>query len=182
MAWYRQATSHYLSQYWPRFMSSYGVTRPQWVRLKSQEILLDYNVFIVAQSFCFRWVSEKYHICNSHQFCVVPWNVWWSSSNCLRFQNRSCYLEENDFCCTHKWKRTGFIAPCIYKIYTNSVPSPPYNTPQWLLHILIFVYCGLGLAIFTIISLVEALLVIITLHQCQWYNLEDLGNGSTRVH
>ena len=35
MAWCRQATSHYLSQCWPRFMSPYGVTRPQWVKLLS---------------------------------------------------------------------------------------------------------------------------------------------------
>ena len=32
MAWYRQATSHYLSQCWPRSLSPYGVTRPQWVK------------------------------------------------------------------------------------------------------------------------------------------------------
>ena len=31
MAWCRQATSHYLSQCWPRSMSPYGVIRPQWV-------------------------------------------------------------------------------------------------------------------------------------------------------
>ena len=31
MAWCRQATSHYLSQCWPRPLSPYGVTRPQWV-------------------------------------------------------------------------------------------------------------------------------------------------------
>ena len=31
MAWCRQATSHYLSQCWPRSLSPYGVTRPQWV-------------------------------------------------------------------------------------------------------------------------------------------------------
>ena len=31
MGWCRQATSHYLSQCWPRFMSPYGVARPQWV-------------------------------------------------------------------------------------------------------------------------------------------------------
>ena len=30
MAWCRQATSHYLSQCWPRSLSPYGVTRPQW--------------------------------------------------------------------------------------------------------------------------------------------------------
>ena len=31
MVWCLQATSHYLSQGWPRSMSPYGVTRPQWV-------------------------------------------------------------------------------------------------------------------------------------------------------
>ena len=31
MAWCRQATSHYLGQYWPRSPMPYGVTRPQWV-------------------------------------------------------------------------------------------------------------------------------------------------------
>ena len=31
MAWCRQATSHYLSQCWPRSLSPFGVTRPQWV-------------------------------------------------------------------------------------------------------------------------------------------------------
>ena len=32
MAWFRQATSHYLNQCWPRYMSPYGVTKPQWVK------------------------------------------------------------------------------------------------------------------------------------------------------
>ena len=31
MAWCRQATCHYLSQCYPRALSPYGVTRPQWV-------------------------------------------------------------------------------------------------------------------------------------------------------
>ena len=31
LAWCHQATSHYLSQCWPRSMSPNGVTRPQWV-------------------------------------------------------------------------------------------------------------------------------------------------------
>ena len=31
MAWCHQATSHYLSQCWPRFMTPNGVIRPQWV-------------------------------------------------------------------------------------------------------------------------------------------------------
>ena len=31
MAWCHQASSHYLSQCWPRSMSPYGVTKPQWI-------------------------------------------------------------------------------------------------------------------------------------------------------
>ena len=31
MAWCRQATSHYLIQWWPRSLSPYGVTMPLWV-------------------------------------------------------------------------------------------------------------------------------------------------------
>ena len=33
MAWCRQATSHYLSQCWPRSQLPNGVTRPQWVKM-----------------------------------------------------------------------------------------------------------------------------------------------------
>ena len=36
MAWCRQATSHFLRQCWPRFMSPYGVTKPQWVNVTLQ--------------------------------------------------------------------------------------------------------------------------------------------------
>ena len=32
MAWYRWATSHYLSQCWPRSVSPYGVTKPQFLQ------------------------------------------------------------------------------------------------------------------------------------------------------
>ena len=31
MTWCCQATSHYLSQCWPRSLSPYGITKPQWV-------------------------------------------------------------------------------------------------------------------------------------------------------
>ena len=36
MAWCHQATSHYLSQRWPRSMLPYGITRPQWVKTTTQ--------------------------------------------------------------------------------------------------------------------------------------------------
>ena len=32
MAWCHQATSHYLSQRWPRSLTPYDVTRPQWLK------------------------------------------------------------------------------------------------------------------------------------------------------
>ena len=32
MAWCHQVTIHYLNQSWRKFMSSYSVTRPQWVK------------------------------------------------------------------------------------------------------------------------------------------------------
>ena len=35
MAWCREATSHYLNQCWPQFPTPYGVTRPQWVKIKT---------------------------------------------------------------------------------------------------------------------------------------------------
>ena len=36
MAWCCQATSHYLSQCWPRSLLPYNVTRPEWVNLSSK--------------------------------------------------------------------------------------------------------------------------------------------------
>ena len=43
MAWSRQATSHYLSQCWPRFLSPYGVTRPQWVKSRQHHGISDHR-------------------------------------------------------------------------------------------------------------------------------------------
>ena len=40
MAWCSQATSRYLSQCWPRSLSPYGVTRPQWVNSQLSMSLL----------------------------------------------------------------------------------------------------------------------------------------------
>ena len=46
LAWCRQVISHYLSQCWPRFMSPYGVTRPQWLK----DIFLMYS---------FEWILHE---------------------------------------------------------------------------------------------------------------------------
>ena len=66
MAWCHQATSHYLSQCWPRSLSPYGVTRPQWVNSCTLEKIKwvtfhRWNSFSWMKSmiFCFkfRWNS-----------------------------------------------------------------------------------------------------------------------------
>ena len=46
MAWCRQATSHYLSQCWPRSLLPYGVTRPQWVNLGQE---LKHNIKFILE-------------------------------------------------------------------------------------------------------------------------------------
>ena len=47
MAWCRQATSHYMNQCWPRSISPYGVTRPQWVNYHN---LADRNILVLKHS------------------------------------------------------------------------------------------------------------------------------------
>ena len=44
MAWCHQATSHYLSQCWLRFLSPYGATRPQWILLPSVAITVQHTL------------------------------------------------------------------------------------------------------------------------------------------
>ena len=51
MAWCRQAPSHYLSQCWPRSMSPYGVTKPQWVKW-TVNILPHLSTFLSSISIC----------------------------------------------------------------------------------------------------------------------------------
>ena len=40
MAWCRQATSHYLSQCWPRSLLPDSVTRPQWVKAQTLRVVM----------------------------------------------------------------------------------------------------------------------------------------------
>ena len=47
MAWCRQATSHYLSQWWLSPLSPYGVARPQWV--KAMEYRMGFQNFFFLQ-------------------------------------------------------------------------------------------------------------------------------------
>ena len=59
MAWCRQAASHYLGQCWPRSMSPFGVTRPQWVNWINANLL---TIGPIGTNFIENWVKWKHKI------------------------------------------------------------------------------------------------------------------------
>ena len=102
MAWCHQSTSHYLSQCWPRSMSPYGVTRPQWVNsqfcgfkicgILKQDILqywiwkrtLSDRTWIYCHSI-FRYVTGIWHCCKhfSQCECSFQWKLHCHWVKCL---------------------------------------------------------------------------------------------------
>ena len=55
MAWCRQATSHYLSQCWPRSLSPYDITRPQCVRFGTSR----FHIWVPSyQIVAMAWVND----------------------------------------------------------------------------------------------------------------------------
>ena len=71
-----QATSHYLSQCWPRSLWSYGITRPQWVNtLSSGDRMICWwllSTLAVEMAFCFTALTP----------CLEQW--WLIVDNSLR--------------------------------------------------------------------------------------------------
>ena len=59
VAWCHQAMSHYLDQCWPRFISPYGITRPQWVKYYIAVILNCVFSFILYFHFNALWTNIK---------------------------------------------------------------------------------------------------------------------------
>ena len=87
MAWCCQATSHYLSQCWPRSLWPYGVTRPQWVNacLMSFDILWcicgDYKHSI--------WSTLCWSISCALMFLFM---TWWGIPNNFCWWNLGCVI------------------------------------------------------------------------------------------
>ena len=63
MAWCHQAASHYLSQCWPRSLSPYVVTRPQWVNVHVKTFHSSFQEDPNAQQWSRNWHVLK-HIRN----------------------------------------------------------------------------------------------------------------------
>ena len=73
MAWCRQATSHYLSQCLPRSLSSYGVTRPQWVNAKD---VTDVQWTLIEVMAC--CLTARSHYLNQYWAnYITPYGITW---------------------------------------------------------------------------------------------------------
>ena len=67
MAWCCQAPSHYLSQSWPRSVSPYGLSKPQWVKKNIYaEKVNDIHVFFAG--LLYQWNQEP------HTMCIFKWH------------------------------------------------------------------------------------------------------------
>ena len=63
MAWCRQATSHNLTQCWPRSLTPYGITRPQWVKENRSydKGLISMIQFLMVRGFITWWTQALSH-------------------------------------------------------------------------------------------------------------------------
>ena len=73
MAWCRQATSHYLNQCWPRFLTSYGITRPQWVNIWHWDTTPTCKWLTIAQV---HWSTESPDL--SHSLKIMHEKQWYT--------------------------------------------------------------------------------------------------------
>ena len=116
IAWCRQATSHYLSQCWPRSLSPYGVTRPQWV-----------NVSAILIQHCLWLAVGVIRLCSQNfiQYLNDPWEMW-QHFNCVIFKHMLQIKFMSSFCEISPWripkntlddKSTGDAEPMLAKVY-----------------------------------------------------------------
>ena len=105
MAWCRQATRHYLNQCWPRSMSPYDITRPQWVNIN--------HLAFSQQSCCFlkfplTWFNHIPHkIIQILMTCVISYHF-------LQYQH-------------HKWPSLS-VTGCCPHCHGNGLTNGPRST------------------------------------------------------
>ena len=74
MAWCRQAPSHYLGQCWPRTPTSYGVTRPQWVKTRKNGQIFADGTFnrTTLKGNCVTWLESHWSLFLREQMTNGP--------------------------------------------------------------------------------------------------------------
>ena len=125
MAWCRQATSHYLSQCWPRSLSPYGVTKPQWVNSCNAKLILKQhdNIFVFS-GISQHWDGEGSQ--NPVPWKTTLWNAYWLIS---RITQCICWIFHNVSFCN---KNMCTFAHICYKMVHFGI---------WDWGIVGFVYC-----------------------------------------
>ena len=75
VVWCRQASSHYLSQCWPRSMSTYGVTRLQWMNsLRHSDAYMRLWAWPSLVQMACRWLGDKLLSEPMLHYCQLdPW-------------------------------------------------------------------------------------------------------------
>ena len=96
MAWCHQATSHYLSQCWPRSLSPYGVTRPQWFN--------GCNVILISQK-------------NSYDTIINVKLAWWLLMPWCLFGTRA----STTIMMTQALGNISGQTPSVYKAWKSGV-------------------------------------------------------------
>ena len=90
MAWCRQATSHYLNQYWPRSLPPYVVTRPQWVNSLRPSDAISLSTLVQVMASCLegaKQLSEPVLVCSQlHPKLHISIYIFWFVS----FHWRKC--------------------------------------------------------------------------------------------
>ena len=118
MAGCRQATSHYLSKWWPRSLSPYGVTGPQWVDMI-------YNMRLVQQM----WCRKEFERQKNHST-----SFWWASCRAPprilhgKWQYHCAILLQTYVPLNRKKKECG------YRNLSKGQPLSPTSTSCWYLH------------------------------------------------
>ena len=139
MAWCRQATNHYLSQFWPRSIPSYCVTRPQWVDISGGEEIrvtcFEFYSYFTKNNAIFwlcnpytelDWISSQAVLAD-----VIVWRRFPHSS-----QERARY-PPNILCCgkseqlLNKQSRCQLLETSINRSWENGIFSLPRALTHW---------------------------------------------------
>ena len=114
MAWCHQATSHYLSQCWPRSLSSYGVKRPRWVKLVIFKLISRIDISHISWEIALRWMPQCLTINKS---TLVPLMAW-------------CHQATSHYLIQY-WFRLMMLYSAIRPQYINSLSPVDAYTHHW---------------------------------------------------
>ena len=112
MAWYHQATSHYISQCWTRSMSPYGVTRTE---------LLKYTPMV-----CWSIIFHVYNICHIQSLRQSDSIISLTLPDCVIINMFIIII------CKHRWyiKLHGLLVTFYFYCW--------YNIKKWLCGLLVW--------------------------------------------